>query len=187
MSDRPGSYSRLAQLFHWVVAGLLLFQVPLAWTMTAMPLGPDKLASYALHKSLGIVVLGLTALRLAWRQVRRPPPAVVGEPPWRRRAAAGTHALLYGLCCAMPLTGLLGSSAANFPVSLFGLVTLPNLVAPDRALHEALQAAHEALAIVLIALVALHAAAALHHQFVLRDGLLARMLPLGGGSRDGPR
>ena len=93
-----------------------------------------------------------------------------------------THALLYLVTFAMPLTGWLSSSAANFPVSLWGWFTLPDLVAPDRALHEALELAHRILAYILAGAFTLHIAAAFYHQFVLRDGGLAAMLPgLSGG------
>jgi cytochrome b561 len=77
----------------------------------------------------------------------------------------------------MPLTGWLMSSAANFSVNVFGLFTLPDLVAPDKALADAFEAVHHWLAWVLIGLVALHVAGALKHHFVLRNDTLRRMIP----------
>ena len=163
---------------------LVLFQVPLAYYMIDLPLSPDKLESYALHKSIGITIFGLSALRLAWRCIRPAPALPVSLAPYQRRLAWLTHATLYLVVFAMPLTGWLSSSAANFPVSVFGAFTLPNLVGPDRELHEALELAHRALAYLLATAFTLHVGAALYHQFVLRDGVLGAMLPgLSGKSR----
>jgi cytochrome b561 len=97
--------------------------------------------------------------------------------PWQRRAARGVHALLYLLALAVPLAGWAYSSAAGFPVVLFGVLPLPDWVAADRELAAALKPLHKALAYTLAAGIALHVAAALKHQFVDRDGLLRRMWP----------
>ena len=183
MPDRK--YSSPARFLHWTIAGLILFQVPLAYYMIDLPLGPDKLESYALHKSVGLSIFALSAVRLAWRWISPPPPLPDTLTPVQQRVAWLTHALLYLVTFAMPLTGWLSSSAANFPVSLWGWFTLPDLVAPNRELHEALELGHRILAYILATAFTLHVAAALYHQFVLRDGGLAAMLPglPGGKSR----
>lgn len=172
-----GRYGTVARAFHWAVAALLLFQIPLAWIMTDQPLGPDKLGNYALHKSIGITLFGLTALRLAWRLTHPAPPLPAGTPGWQRWLARLTQGLLYFLLFAMPLTGWFMSSAANVPVSYFGLFTLPDLVAPDEARAEAIEEIHEIQGTVLMALILVHALAALHHHIVRRDGILASMVP----------
>lgn len=177
LSARSDGYSRGARLWHWLTAGLLCIQIPLAYLMMSQPLGPAKLGNYALHKSLGLSIFALTALRLAWRLVHRPPPLPPGIPTWQQRLGRLNQAILYFLMFAMPLTGWLNSSAANMPVSFFGLFTLPNLVAPDPERQEGFEASHEMQAYVLFTLVAVHALAALHHHFVKRDGVLRSMLP----------
>ncbi len=96
-------------------------------------------------------------------------------PRWQQRAAHATHILLYLLFFTVPIAGWAYSSASGFPVVWFGVVALPDFVAPDRALAAALKALHAVLAYALAALVALHVAAALKHQLVDRDALLARM------------
>ena len=172
-------YAAPAKFFHWAAAALVLFQIPLAFYMEDLPLSPDKLETYALHKSIGITIFTLTALRLAWRLLRPPPALPADTPRWQTIVARGTHWLMYFLLLAMPMTGWLSSSAANFPVSVFGLVTLPDLVAPDPQLHEALEEAHVAQGYLLMTLLAAHVAAALYHQFGRRDRVLRRMLPFG--------
>jgi cytochrome b561 len=100
---------------------------------------------------------------------------------WQLRAAAVSHALLYGLLLVIPISGWLHSSATGVQVVYLGLVPLPDLVARDRELGKVLQTVHETLNFTLLAVVCLHVAAALKHHFVDRDTVLTRMLPAGTG------
>lgn len=169
-------YGYVAQILHWAIVALLIVQIALAKIAEGLPLGLEKLATLARHKSVGITILGLAVVRLAWRLCNRPPP-LPAMPRWQAIAAHVNHWTLYALLFVMPVTGWLMSSASNYPVSWFGLAQLPDLVAPDPALKERFEAVHETLAKALIALALLHIAAALKHQFVDRNGLLHRMLP----------
>lgn len=177
MAEPARKFSVPAQLLHWLIAALILFQVPLAWYMIDLPVSPDKLASYALHKSLGITILGLSCCRLAWRWLSPPPPLPADMRPVERALAQLTHGGLYLLSFAMPLSGWMNSSAANFPVSVFRLFTLPDLVAPDPQLHERLELLHRLLSYGLLALLLLHVGAALYHHVLRRDNVLLAMLP----------
>jgi cytochrome b561 len=176
LRNTPERYGSVAQTLHWVVVLLLIGQVAVGKIAHEMPDGFDKLVLLARHKSVGITILALAALRLAWRLVDRPP-APPPMPRWQFVASRATHWGLYALLFAMPLTGWMMSSASNYPVSWFGLVQLPDFVAPDRDLKHLMEEIHETLAKALIALALLHVAAALKHQFVNRDGLIWRMLP----------
>jgi cytochrome b561 len=89
------------------------------------------------------------------------------------------HRLLYALIFAVPLAGWAYSSAAGFPVVLFGIWPLPDFVPADKALAEAIKPLHWMLAYCLAALVLVHVAAAIKHHYVDRDGLLGRMSPRG--------
>ena len=172
----PARYDPFAITLHWLLALAILVTIGVGLTMTGMPLSPARLRLFNWHKWAGICILALSALRLLWRLAQRPPPPPP-MPAWQRRAAAATHAALYLLFFAVPLAGWAYSSAAGFPVVLFGVLPLPDFVAPDRALSESLKALHRALAWSLAGLAALHVAAALKHQLVDRDGLLLRMMP----------
>jgi cytochrome b561 len=97
--------------------------------------------------------------------------------PLQKLAAEAVHAILYLLMLAIPATGYLYSSAAGIPVVYLGIVPLPTLIGPDAALKVVLKTVHIVLNYTLLALVILHVLAALKHQFVDRDGLLARMIP----------
>ncbi|MEO0974433.1 MAG: cytochrome b [Pseudomonadota bacterium] len=170
-------FHSLSRLFHWSVAGLILFQIPLAYQMIAMDIGPDKFQAYALHKSLGMSVFMLSALRLAWRQLNPPPPLPSNLSPRERWLAHAAHIALYVVTLAMPLAGWCYSSASAFQVSYFGLFTLPDLVPADEGLAEVFEWVHRLLAYALGGLLLLHVAAALQHHFMRRDNVLAAMLP----------
>ena len=170
-------WGSLAQLLHWVIVALIITQLVLAGMSSRLPLGMAKLAVLARHKSVGITILGLAIIRLAWRWLNPTPELPNTLKPYERVLANVTRFMLYALLFAMPFTGWIMSSARNFPVSWFNLVQLPDLVAPNRPLYDAMHETHEILAWTLIAVAVLHAAAALKHHFVLKDDVLRRMLP----------
>jgi len=172
-------YGSVAQFLHWGVVLLLAAQVTLGKIAHELPVGFERLVMMSRHKSLGITILGIALLRLAWRWFDAPP-APPPMPRWQLLASRFNHWALYFLLFALPLSGWLASSAANRPVSWWGLAQLPDFVAPDAALEDIFEETHELLVNALYALVALHLLAALKHQFLDRDGLLMRMLP---GSR----
>lgn len=174
--ERWGS---LSQLFHWLIVALILVQAALGLTGLLLPLGMEKLAVLARHKSIGMTILGLAVLRLLWRWLNPTPPLPSNLKPYERWLAHFTHVSLYVLLFAMPLTGWMMSSARGFPVSWFNLFQLPDLVPKNRALYDAMVTTHAALASTLAVVVALHVAGAIKHHFVLKDDTLRRMLPFG--------
>ncbi|MGO1540236.1 MAG: cytochrome b [Luteimonas sp.] len=169
----------VSQALHWLVVALILLQGTLGLLMVDMPNSPDKIRAYALHKSIGLTILALAALRLGWRMHAGAPLPVAGTPGWQRAGARISHWLLYALLFAIPLSGWLFNSAAGFPLQWFGLFNLPSIAATDPALRELAAATHEWLFWLLVALALVHAAAALHHHLFKGDATLARMLPPG--------
>ena len=171
-ADRWGAPSLV---LHWLTALLILALAGLGLWMTDLPPSLFKLKVYALHKSLGITVLALTVLRLAWLFPGRRPAALPG-PRWQRRAALGSHVALYALLLLVPLSGWWYNSTAGFPLRWFGLVALPPLGAADPALKAIARDRHEWLFYALAGVVIVHVAAALWHHLHLRDATLSRML-----------
>jgi cytochrome b561 len=170
-------YGAVAQLFHWAIVALVITQFVLA--RRAEGLSPvAKIGVLATHKSVGITILGLALLRLTWRLFNPVPPLPAGTPRWQDRAAHVSHFLLYALLFITPVLGWLMSSARNFSVSWFGLVQLPDVIAPNRATYETLHEAHEIMAYSLAGIAIVHAAAALKHHFFDRNDVLRRMLPV---------
>jgi cytochrome b561 len=170
-------WGQAAQFFHWLILVLLVIQVTLATLADDLPLGMKKLALLARHKSVGITILGLVVLRLLWRWMNSTPELPDTLKPYERVLANLTHAGLYIVLFAMPLSGWIMSSARGFPVSWFGFIQLPDLVAKNQRLYDVMVETHETLAWVLYTIVLLHVAAALKHHFLLKDNVLRRMLP----------
>ncbi len=169
----------ISQLLHWTIASLILVMAYLGLTMGELPNGPGKINTYALHKSIGITVLALVALRLLWRVYAGTPHPVSGSPRWQARIASLTHWTMYGLLFAIPLSGWVLNSAAGFPLQWFRLINLPHIVDKDHGLHELAEQAHEIMFWALALLVVAHAGAAFYHHLFPRDATLARMLPRG--------
>ncbi len=174
----PTRYNAVAIAFHWLLALMIVGSFCVGAYMSDLQLSVTKLKLYNYHKWAGICILALSALRLLWRLTHRPPPAL-RMPAWQRLVSQLAHGALYVLFFAVPLMGWAYSSSAGFPIVLFGVLPLPDFVAPDKALSEVLKARHGQLAWALAVVVMVHVAGALKHQFVDRDGLLRRMWPLG--------
>jgi cytochrome b561 len=169
-------WGSVAQFLHWLIVALIIVQVILALRAENLH-GMAKLAMLARHKSVGLTVLMLAVVRLSWRLINPTPILPSTLKPYERRLANFTHAALYALIFALPITGWIMTSARGFPVSWFNLFQLPDLVAKNRQLYETMQDTHEALAWTLGAVALLHLAGALKHHFVLKDSVLRRMLP----------
>lgn len=167
----------VAQLFHWAMAAGIFGMMALGWTMVNLPMGPTQFRLYALHKSIGITLLTLAVLRLLWRRANPAPPLPPDMAPWERRLAGLTHVLLYVLIIAMPLSGYVINSAANFPLTIFGLLQIPNLTPESEWLESVASWTHLTLFWVLSVLLVLHIGGALRHHFLQHDDVLRRMLP----------
>ena len=182
-SSASGSarYTTTAITLHWVLGVALVALFGFGWYMTGLPFSPQRLKFYNWHKWAGISILLLSLLRLLWRLTHRPPALpkamATNMPRWQKTAHHGTHLLLYVLFFAVPLIGWAYSSAAGFPIVLGGVLPLPDWVPVSKPLAEAIKPWHQISAYAMAVLVLLHLAAALKHQWVDRDGLLARMWP----------
>ncbi|MES2423669.1 MAG: cytochrome b [Pseudomonadota bacterium] len=173
-STRPARYTRIAMLLHWLLALAIVTSFLVGLQMVDMKMSVLRLQLFNWHKWAGICILTLSAVRLLWRLSHRPP-ADLPMPQWQKTSAHVTHALMYLLFFATPLLGWAYSSAAGFPVVLFGVLPLPDFVAPGKELAAAIKPWHGWLAKALAVLVLLHVAGALKHHFVDRDGLIRRM------------
>lgn len=174
-------YSLVAIVLHWLLGAALATMVAMGLYMADLPLSPARLKLYSWHKWAGIVILTLSALRLIWRLTHRPPALpdalVRAMPRWQQVAHHATHHALYALFFIVPLVGWAYSSAAGFPVVLFGVWPLPDFVPVDKVLAKLLKPWHEITALAMVALALGHSAAALKHHWVDRDGLIQRMRP----------
>jgi len=125
MSER---YTPGAIALHWIVAALILFNLGFGLYTVGLPLSPQKLRFFSFHKWIGVTIFLLAAARLLWRLSHPAPPLPAAMPAWEKAAARATHALLYALFFAAPLTGWLSSSASGFQTVYLGLFPIPDLL-----------------------------------------------------------
>jgi cytochrome b561 len=171
-------YTPTAIALHWLIAAIIGAAFVLGLIMSDMPgLSMTKLKYFSWHKWMGVTIFMLALLRVLWRVTHPAPPLSAGLPAWQRLAASATHLSLYLLMIVIPLTGYFYSLAAGVQVVYLGIIPLPVLIAKNDALKEILKETHSILNFTMAGLVALHALGALKHQFIDRDGTLARMLP----------
>lgn len=177
LRNTANSYGAVAKLLHWGIVILIIAQYVLAEAAEELEDGPDKLATLANHKSVGMLILILALVRIGWKLANRglPQPVPMARP--QQIAAAAGHGLLYLLILVLPLSGWLMASAAGSPPAFFGLFEFPSLVAANHDLHEALEEVHEALFSAVVVVAVLHAAAAVFHHAWMKDDTLRRMLP----------
>jgi cytochrome b561 len=191
--SHPERYTAVAILLHWLIALGVLALIVIGLAMTQWPgaIGPaETFTLYQLHKSIGITVLLLGAVRLLWRLTHKPP-ALPGSMPVAEKAAArGVHWLLYAWGIGLPLTGwaLVSSSPLNLPLVLYGVLPWPDLPVLPHLADKALVSHRFALlhiygAWILIGILVLHTGAVVRHQLIKGDNILARMVPGLGAAR----
>jgi cytochrome b561 len=172
-------YSRGAVVLHWLIAVLIVLNFVLAGRAEDLP-KPEAMELMSTHKAVGITVLLLTLVRIAWRFVRPMPAMVETLKAWEVAVAKVTHWLFYFLMLAIPVAGwgLHSAASGGKPVSVFGIFNMPALpVGHDKPTIGVFHEAHEVTAGLMFLLFWLHVAAALKHQFLDKDGTMRRMLP----------
>jgi cytochrome b561/polyisoprenoid-binding protein YceI len=191
-------YGAVAVVLHWTIAAAVLANLGLGWWMhraiDAAAMQARAIDAFQVHKSLGLTVLALSVLRLLWRLAHRAPPLPAAMPGWQRASARLVQLALYALMVVVPLSGWTyvsaqwrGDAPLAVPTLWFGLFEVPHLFdaaalgAGERAAIAARNfTAHAWLAWGMAGLFVLHAAAALKHRFVNRDGVFESMAPRRG-------
>jgi cytochrome b561 len=185
LRSTEAGWGALLRAFHWLIAALILAQGVIGLTMVQMGLTPAKVRVFALHKSIGMTILALVLLRIAWRLGERRPADPPAMPRWQRRAARVVHLALYVLILAIPLSGWWFNSASNAPLVWFGWLNLLSLTGGyDPVWKPRALLVHQTLFWVLVALLVAHVGAALWHHFRERDDVLRRMV-VGSRAKNG--
>jgi cytochrome b561 len=171
-------YSRLNQALHWLTAACMFAILPLAWVMVTAKEGtPLSSALFNWHKTLGAIVLIVTAFRIVWRFFDGPPAYPPRVAVADRTLAHIAYWLFFAALIFMPVTGYLGSAYGAHPLKLFNWIATPQPVAPDKQMAQFFISLHLAGQWAIYALIVLHLGAVLLHAIWGRDGVLGRMLP----------
>ncbi len=170
------SYGNVAKSFHWLMFLMLSFSVVAGNFLASMPKGAEKLEAAGMHKSFGAVILMLLMARLTWRLINVVPENTADTPDLQKRLAHAMHWALYALMFAQPLSGILMTQSAGYPVSFFGLFEFPVWLDKNQALAETFRSAHGIIWILLVVAVVGHVSAALHHHFIKKNGLINKMI-----------
>jgi len=165
----PGKYHPFLRILHWIMALLVISMIALGWTMEYLEdvIGknnPTRLFLYDLHKSLGVIVIILVAVRVITRLMTAVPPLPQTIHPMIKVAAKVSHFALYALMVATPLVGYAMSDSFGKGVKLFDL-PLPKFLPDNKVLGKTLADLHELFAYTLLALIVVHVAAAIRHRF----------------------
>ncbi len=184
--NSPVHYSRAAVLFHWSIAALVLFEFASALSFSRFNPGDAGYfrASYRAHMSVGMALLVLSALCVAWRLLHKYPSLPRDMHIATRMLAKLAHILLYFFIISVPATGWAILSARHVPTGIFGKLDWPNIAYLAQLTYEQrlrlngfLLEMHAGLSYLGMSLVGLHVAASLYHHFWRGDDVLTRMLP----------
>lgn len=170
----PARFSLALRVLHWALAALVLAMLFIGLAMVGTA-GRAYATLIALHRPIGIAILALALIRLAVR-LRAPVPALPDDlPALQRRAARGSHVLLYAAMIGLPLIGWAMLSAGGYPVRLAPGILLPPILPESGWAFGLLRLGHTIVALLFLALILGHLTVALAHGLIRRDGVLRSM------------
>lgn len=169
------NYGVISRTIHWLTAFIFISSIGLGLFMVDLDDSDLKQDLYSLHKSLGVVILGLIFIRLLWLKIS-PNPEKLSTNKFEYRLSLVVKGILYFSLLGMPISGWILSNSAGYDVAFFGLFVLPSLVGESEMIDEVVRDIHEIFGFILIGVILLHIAGALKHHFVYKDGTLLRML-----------
>lgn len=174
--NTPNQFGTIAKLIHWTMAAGIIGMLVLGFVMKSLPPSPVKWeVYYVIHKSIGVVLLGLLAFRLVWR-LSNPKPIVTVQGRLKIFARLSVY-VLYAIMFVMIISGYIMSDAGNHPIRLFNKISLPLIFPTNAELSSFALKMHTITAYSLVGIIAVHMLASLYHHFILKDAVLVRMLP----------
>jgi cytochrome b561 len=176
-------YGAVTQALHWATVVLVLVAFIFGPGGSEQRIySPERDFDRQLHETLGLCVFALVGVRVLWRMLdTRPEPVPMSR--WMHVASRAVQGALYLLLFALPLTAVAGAWLEGHPLTLLAGVQIPSVLARSHDTGATLASIHTWLGDMILWLAGIHALAALYHHLVLKDGVLASMLPRGWGSR----
>ncbi len=196
MANSTSRYTKTAVILHWLIAICIFGMFALGWYMSDLPKEAPKQIAYDLfdwgiytwqlaeeasprtfyfnlHKSLGVTIFALIAIRILWRITHRPPALLSSYKAWERKLATGTHHFLYLLMIALPVSGVIMATYSKYGIKWFGVPFIKGL--DNNPMRELFKEVHEIVGVIILVMVILHIAGALKHKFIDKDDTLKRM------------
>ncbi|NOT14272.1 MAG: cytochrome b [Methylotenera sp.] len=196
MNQTSTRYTKVAIILHGLIALGLFAMFALGWFMDEIPKEAAKQSAFDLfnlgiyswqtaeeisprafyfnlHKSIGVTLLALIALRVFWRITHRPPAMLTSYKAWESKLATGVHHLLYVLMVAMPLSGLIMAINSKYGVLWFGMDLISGL--DNKECRDLFKEIHEIVGTVLFLMIVLHIVGALKHKLIDKDTTMQRM------------
>lgn len=196
MNQTSTRYTKTAVVLHWLIAIGIFAMFALGWYMSELPKeAPKQIAFdlfdwgvfswqlteeasprtfyFNLHKSVGVTILALIALRILWRLMHRPPAMLASYTAWEKKLATAVHHTLYLLMVAMPLSGLIMAVNSKYGVKWFGIDFIAGL--DNSAMRDLFKEVHEVVGAIMLAVLVLHILGALKHKFIDKDTTMQRM------------
>lgn len=177
MSAAARGYGTVARILHWVVALLVVLQIPAGIAMTSEPLADYADPLYIYHKGAGALLLVLVLARVGWRLTHRAPAFPAFMPPLEQRIAGATHVAIYVLLVTMVVSGYVRTVGDGFPIELLDALGVPPLIPQMPRLARTMLVVHQFAVVALVGLVAVHVSAVLRHHMIEGNPVLARMWP----------
>ena len=177
LKDTTAQYGWVTIVIHWLMAAVILGLFTLGWYMVDLTYYDSLYRTLPfIHKSVGILLAGIFLFRFVWKIINPSTKPVPGTSPLEQLAAKLVHWLFYLLITLTVVSGYLISTADNSSISVFDIFRVPATITGIPEQEDNAGLVHEILAYILMAMVVLHAAAALKHHFINRDQTLRRML-----------
>jgi cytochrome b561 len=189
-------YTKTAIILHWLIALVIFAMFALGWYMTELPKEAPKAMAFDLfdlgvytwqlseeasprtfyfnlHKSIGVTLFALVALRILWRIAHRPPALLSSMSAFEKKLATAGHHFLYLLMVAMPLSGIIMAINSKYGIKWFGLRLVEGL--DNLELRKCFEEIHEVLAVIFALMIIIHILGALKHRFINKDQTMSRM------------
>lgn len=179
MRGRTVQFSTAAKWCHWLAVFFLFSLMSEAFGFKWKP-AEYRGRAIPVHVAIGLIVLSITFVRLAVRQVLPPPPIPSGLSPFMKSGAKIGHSLLYVVFFYMATIGIMMAAMSPVDIRIFSGLNISALAPANPELLAILRSFHFAGALTFLALIIGHICAALWHHFILKDDVLVRMLPFSG-------
>lgn len=167
----------VAKCMHWAIALLIIGLIWLGWHMVDLSYYDSWYnGSLSLHKALGMIALGMAVCKMVWLLVSPTPRELPSLKIWEHRVSRIVHWILLLSMFVIPVSGYFISTSKGTGISIFDWFEIPALFSISESTRDLAIDIHYYAAYTILVIVVIHAAAALKHQFIDKDGTLKRML-----------